>query len=332
MNYRHAFHAGNIADCMKHAVLVWLLRAMTRKLTPFFVLDTHAGAGRYDLGSDAARRTGEAAAGIFALLDDTPVALRDYVGLVRALGDDGAMPSSSGDAQGALPSFAVSRDSVAPLSTDRHGVPSTPEDKPGDLPPPSSSGPSQDTTTLRTYPGSPGLIHALLRPNDHLACCELHPEDSAALRSLFRRFNQASVHHRDGWEALKALLPPKQKRGLILIDPPYEDPGEFTRLAGALTEAHARFRTGVFAAWYPVKRRAQVRELFAALPMRDVVAVELLLREPLDAARLNGSGLIVVNPPFRFEAEIPQILTALLDRLGMREPGEAASVTRLADE
>lgn len=272
MNYRHAFHAGNFADCMKHALLVWLLRAMARKPAPFFVLDTHAGAGRTDLASDAAERTGEWRAGIGRLLDDTPAALSGYVETVRALG---------------------------------------------------------------LYPGSPAIVRALLRPDDRLACCELHPEDHAALRRLFARDPQAGVHLRDGWDALRALLPPTQKRGLVLIDPPYEQPGEFDRVVAGLRTVQARFPTAVAAAWYPIKHRAPVRTFheavrFAGLP--DVVAAELWLREPTDPARLNGCGLLVRNPPYRFEEEALPILQALLARLGASEPGEGVAVQRITAE
>jgi 23S rRNA (adenine2030-N6)-methyltransferase len=131
---------------------------------------------------------------------------------------------------------------------------------------------------------------------------------------------------------LKALLPPEQKRGLILIDPPYEDPREFDRLAEGLALAHSRFRPGVFAAWYPVKHRAPIRAFLDSLSLRDVIAAELLLREPLDPARLNGCGMLIVNPPYQFERDAQIILNALLLRLGDREPGEAATITRWADE
>lgn len=269
MNYRHAFHAGNFADCMKHALLLALLGALGRKPAPFFVLDTHAGAGQYDLDAEPARRTNEAASGIARLLEDTPSALEVYVALVRRTG---------------------------------------------------------------LYPGSPRLIRAVLRGEDNLACCEAHPEDGAALRALFRRDPRVSVHQRDGWSALKALLPPKQKRGLVLIDPPYEDTREFSHLADGLRQAHARFPAAVLAAWYPVKHRAPVRGFFDSLALPDTIAAELLLREPLDAARLNGCGLLIVNPPYRFEEEARPILDALLRRLGGREHGEAATIMRLTDE
>ena len=272
MNYRHAFHAGNFADCMKHALLVWLLQALARKDKPVFVLDTHAGAGHYDLNADPARRTGESERGILRLLDDTPAELTSYVDMVRRLG---------------------------------------------------------------LYPGSPALIRAMLRPADRLACCELHDQDAADLRRLFGRDPQVAVHRRDGWEGLGAQLPPKETRGLILIDPPNETPDEFARLAKGLTVGHSRFKTGVFAAWYPIKHRAPVRSFLAAMQasgIRDIMTAELLLREPLDPARLNGCGLLVINPPYRFEPEAGAILHAMLGRLGLDEPGAEVVIQRVADE
>ncbi len=256
MNYRHAFHAGNFGDCLKHALLLWLLDALARKPAPFFVLDTHAGAGRYDLSGAPGERTGEWRAGIGRLLDDPPEALAAYVSQVRTLG---------------------------------------------------------------LYPGSPELIAARLRRGDRLAACELHPVEAVALRALFARNQQVAVHVRDGWEAIGALLPPKERRGLVLIDPPYEREDEFASLASGLRKGYGRFATGVFAAWYPIKHRAPVRAFHADIQesgIRDVVAAELYLREPEDPARLNGCGLLVVNPPFRFETEAPPILDALRERLG----------------
>ena len=272
MNYRHAFHAGNFGDCVKHAVLVWLLRALQRKPTPLFVLDTHAGADHYELDVGAAARTQEWRHGIARLLDDPPPALADYVDLVRSLG---------------------------------------------------------------LYPGSPAIARALLRPDDRLACCELHPDDAATLRGHIIGDRRVAVHHRDAWEALGALLPPKERRGLALIDPPFEDPHEFAALARALAIGWQRFRTGVFAAWYPIKQRAPVRQFLTDLQqgdIRDVVTAELCLREPVDPARLNGCGLLVVNPPYRFEQEVQPILDALLARVGDRHPGEAATIERIVDE
>lgn len=272
MNYRHAYHAGNFADCFKHALLVWLLRALQRKPAPFMVLDTHAGTGSYDLTEGPATRTNEAQGGIFRLLDSPDPALADYLGVVRALG---------------------------------------------------------------LYPGSPAIIRHLLRPDDRLVCCELHPEDSGVLRARFGRDKQVSVHFRDGYEALRGLLPPPEKRGLVLIDPPFEQPDEFYRLADALKLAHRRFPTGILAAWYPIKHRAPPRGFHTALKesgLRDIVAAELWLREPLDPAKLNGCGLLVVNPPYRFNEEAGTLLGALLAHLGWGDPGAGTDMLRLVDE
>ena len=186
---------------------------------------------------------------------------------------------------------------------------------------------------LGLYPGSPAFVRALLRAGDGLACCELHPEDAAALRRRYRGDAQVSVHHRDGYEAVGALLPPAQGRGLVLLDPPYEQAGEFERVVGALQTGGQRFAHGVYAAWYPIKHRSPVAAFHGALQatgLRDVVAAELWLREPTDPARLNGCGLVVRNAPFGFEAEALAILAALREALGEADGGFA--LHRLSDE
>ncbi len=275
MNYRHAFHAGNHADCLKHALLLLLLLdALRRKPAPFAVLDTHAGRGAYDLSAEEAARTGEAARGAGRLADVVDGPLLPFVDALRAAG----FPAR--------------------------------------------------------YPGSPALVRAALRPGDRLVCCELHPEDHAALRTHFARDAQVAVHRRDAWEAIRALTPFPEKRGLVLIDPPFEREDEFTRLVGAIAELNRRFRAGIVAAWYPVKHRAPVRDFHDALRatgVRDMVAAEMWLREPTDPRRLNGSGLLVVNPPFGFEASAQAVLAELLARLGA-EAGAGVAVTRVAAE
>lgn len=273
MNYRHAFHAGNFADCFKHALLIALVESLLRKPTPCAVLDTHAGAGRYDLTDDAAQRTEEASAGILRLLHaPAPDILRPYLDLVRQLG---------------------------------------------------------------LYPGSPAILRALLRPGDRLICCERHPEEAAKLRRLFARDTLTEVHERSGWEAMGALLPPKEKRGLVFIDPPFEARTEFTDTVAALRTAHARFRHGIYAVWYPVKQLAAVHGFHAdmkASGIRDIIAVEMLLRDPTGPDRLNGCGLLVINPPYRFETQAAALAEAVLQGLGADEPGAGVRTLRLADE
>lgn len=272
MNYRHAYHAGNFADCFKHALLITLLDSLRRKETPFFVLDTHAGTGRYDLEAEAAQRTGEADNGIRRLLRGSAPALRRYLGLVEQVG---------------------------------------------------------------LYPGSPILIRAMMRGNDRLACCELHPEDAASLRREFRRDPQVEVHERSGWEGLGALLPPKEKRGLVFIDPPFEAVDEFIVLAEGLRRGHSRFGHGIFAAWHPIKQMGAVRTFRASLTssgIRDIVAVELHLRDVTVPGQLNGCGLVVINPPYHFEAHAQLVASAVLEGLSGNEAGSGALVTRLAHE
>jgi len=143
------------------------------------------------------------------------------------------------------------------------------------------------------------------------------------------------VHERSGWEAMRALLPPRERRGLVFIDPPFESRDEFDVLADSLAQAHRRFANGMFAAWYPVKGLAPVREFFAkvkARPIRDVIAIEVSLRAPLDPGRLNGCGLLVINPPYQFEERACQVGRALVDCLGRNEDGAMISFHRLADE
>jgi 23S rRNA (adenine2030-N6)-methyltransferase len=272
MNYRHAYHAGNFADCFKHAMLVALLDSLARKPAPYFVLDTHAGAGWYDLDADASRRTGEAETGIRRLLRSPSPALARYLGLVAQLG---------------------------------------------------------------LYPGSPALIRAVLRERDRLACCELHPEDAITLRRRFHHDPHVEVHERSGWEALGALVPPKEKRGMVFIDSPFEARDEFAILLDGIRRGHSRFGHGIFVAWYPIKQIAAVRGFHIGLQsfaIRDIVAVELHLRDITGPDRLNGCGLAVINPPYGFEDQARSIADAVLKGLGDDEIGAGTAVIRLADE
>lgn len=270
MNYRHAFHAGNFADCVKHALLLELLRAMQRKPKPFLVLDTHAGIGRYDLSSGPAAKTGEWREGIGRVLDAKHPALAEYSTVVERLGQ---------------------------------------------------------------YPGSPAIAAALLRDKDRLIACELHPEDAATLKAEFAGTPGVAAHERDGFEALRAFLPPPEKRGLILIDPPFERPDEFAFISKSLLSAYEKFKTGVYVVWYPIKHRAPVRNFFETIQLtkiRDVIAVEFLRRPPTDPTRLNGCGLMIINPPYGFDEAALPILQAFETILG--EPGHSSGIERLIDE
>jgi 23S rRNA (adenine2030-N6)-methyltransferase len=272
MNYRHAFHAGNHADCLKHALLLPLLEALKRKPTPFAVLDTHAGCGLYDLTATEAARTGEAARGALRLAGSTNPALAPFLAALQQAG---------------LPAF---------------------------------------------YPGSPALIRAALRAQDRLMAVELHPEDHAKLKAHFKHDAQVAVHKRDAWEALRALTPFPEKRGLVLVDPPFEQEGDYARITEAMAMLRHRFRAAIIAAWYPIKHRAPVRGFHHALMEAGVaplLAAELWLREPTDPQRLNGSGLVIANPPQGFAEDAAEILPALLAGLGADEAGAGSAVTWL---
>ncbi len=281
MNYRHAFHAGNFADVLKHAVLARIVEYLKRKPGAFRVIDTHAGIGLYDLTGDEAQRTGEWRGGIGRLLDAAlpePAAglLAPYLDVVRALNPDGG---------------------------------------------------------VRHYPGSPLLTRRLLRESDRLTAIELHPEDSLALKARFAGDWQVRVIALDGWLALGAHVPPKEKRGLVLVDPPFEKEGDFDRLASGLATAHRRWPGGTYALWYPIKDRAAVerfRETLGASGIARIVDITLELRPPSPEPRLDGCGMVVVNPPFVLEEEMAAILPVLRDLLGER--GARAQTEWLARE
>ena len=262
MNYRHAYHAGNFADVHKHAILTLLLAHLRRKETPFHVLDTHAGIGRYDLSGVEAGKTGEYEGGIAKLLAGPghPL-LSDYLERVRAENPAGG---------------------------------------------------------LRFYPGSPALIRATLRESDRLTLVELHPEDAATLRALFKRDRQVIIREEDAYQALKACLPPKERRGLVLIDPPYEVTDEFQRMAKGLAEALKRWPTGIYALWYPIKSPAEVARFKDELVNfgKPCLTAELMLRVPEDETKLNGSGLAVINPPWQLDEQMAALLPLLQDALG----------------
>jgi len=178
--------------------------------------------------------------------------------------------------------------------------------------------PTPDALTV--YPGSPALVQALLRPQDRMVLCELHPDDAAALRRRFRDDARVHVHARDGYEALGAFVPPRERRGLVLIDPPYEDRDEFVQVVAALGDAHRRWPTGQYALWYPVKARGALDRFHGALVdsgLPKLMAVEFVAAPDETAPDvLRGSGLILVNPPWRIEDALAPILDALGPALG----------------
>jgi 23S rRNA (adenine2030-N6)-methyltransferase len=273
MNYRHAFHAGNFADVVKHAALTRLLVHLCRKPAPYRAIDTHAGAGLYDLAGPEAARSGEWHGGIERLM--------------------GARV-----AEASRPLLAPYLDAVAACNP---------------------------AGRLIAYPGSPALVRAFLRTQDRLVACELEPNAAAALKRNFAQDRRIKAIAIDGWRALNAYVPPKERRGLVLIDPPFEDGGDFSRLAQGLEAAHHKWANGTYLLWYPIKARAQPDALARRLRRSGIAKIlraELSIAPPADS-RLAGCGLIVVNPPWTLEPELQVMLPELAGLLAGTERGSS---------
>ncbi|OJU52642.1 MAG: 23S rRNA (adenine(2030)-N(6))-methyltransferase RlmJ [Mesorhizobium sp. 61-13] len=276
MNYRHAYHAGNFADVVKHAVLARIVEYLKQKDKAFRVIDTHAGIGLYDLSSSEAGKTGEWHGGIGRVTDadldpKLEAFLAPYLDAVRAANPQGG---------------------------------------------------------LAHYPGSPFVARHLLRKQDRLSAIELHPQDAARLKAVFAGDIQVRVIELDGWLALCAHLPPKEKRGLVLVDPPFEQAGEFDRLVDGLIKAHQRWPGGIYALWYPIKDRDAVAGFRRALVesgIPKILDIAFDIRPTGREPRLDGSGMVVVNPPFTLEEELRRALPALHGLLA-EEPAAAWSV------
>jgi 23S rRNA (adenine2030-N6)-methyltransferase len=267
VNYAHAFHAGSFADVFKHAVLCRILHYLRGKPAAFRVIDTHAGAGLYDLAGPEAARGGEWHDGIEKLIAATPPAavaelLKPYLEVIGALNERGR---------------------------------------------------------LTRYPGSPAIARAWLRPQDRLIACELEPQASSALAGNLRGDPRIKTLGVDGWTALAAYVPPRERRGLVLVDPPFERDDDFRRLAQGLAAAHRKWPTGLYMLWYPIKDRAEPDALakrLRRLALPKTLRAELTVRPLSDPSRLNGCGLILVNPPWTLPDEFASLLPALAKILG----------------
>ncbi len=282
MNYRHAFHAGNFADVMKHALLARILTHLNAKPTPWRFIDLHGGAGLYDLSGEEARRTGEWQGGI-GLMDAA------FLEEVEAL-------------------LAPFRAAIAAARA-AHGS--------------------------LAYPGSPLIALARARAQDVVLANEIRPEIASDLRAALGRDRRAKVLTLDAAVALRANIPPPERRGLVLIDPPFERADEFAHLARELVAAHAKWPGGIYAVWHPVKEAALVEAFHAALEaagLARMLRLELILHR--EAQGLGGSGLLVVNPPWRLKEEAEILLPALAGRLALgldpsiRRPGWRADAIR----
>lgn len=280
MNYHHAFHAGNFADVHKHVVLTRILVHLRAKPAAFRVIESHAGAGRYDLFGAEASRGGEWQDGI------ERVWAAAKAGRIEAL-------------------LAPYVDAIAALN-------------PGGV--------------LRIYPGSPVIAQSLLRPQDRLIACELEPRSAGSLAATLRGDRRAKALAIDGWIALNAYVPPKERRGLVLVDPPFEEAADFGRLSAALATAHRKWPTGIYMLWYPIKDRAAPDALarrLQKLALPKLLRCEMMTGSPRAGAGLVGSGLIIVNPPFTLDGELRALLPSLASILS---PSVTPRIDWLASE
>lgn len=264
MNYRHAFHAGNFADVVKHVLLTLALVHLRKKEAAFRVIDSHAGTGRTNLESAEATRGGEWQGGIGRIWNadlgpKVEPLLAPYRQVLRSFNPDGA---------------------------------------------------------LKIYPGSPLLIRDLLRPQDRLIACELETGAAQALARNLRGDARVKTIAIDGWTALTAYIPPKERRGLLLIDPPFEERDELARLAEAITSAHAKWRSGMMLAWYPIKDLREIADFIRTMSkfkIENSLRIELVCEDSSGQAKegLRGTGMIAVHPPFTLADDAKILLPAL---------------------
>ena len=260
LSYRHSFHAGNHADVLKHTVQSLIIESLKEKEKPFLYLDTHAGAGRYQLSGEHAERTGEYLEGIARIWqrDDIPEELAAYMSVV---------------------------------------------------------GHFNRNENLRYYPGSPLIARQLLREEDKLQLTELHPSDFPLLRSEFQKDDRTRVSRADGYQQLKAQLPPLSRRGFILMDPPYELKTDYQDVVKGIQEGYKRFATGTYALWYPVVMRQQIKKMLRDLEatgIRRILQIERGVRPDSDQRGMTASGMIVINPPWKLEQQMKNVLPWLL--------------------
>ncbi|MEB3752982.1 23S rRNA (adenine(2030)-N(6))-methyltransferase RlmJ [Acinetobacter sp. MD2(2019)] len=279
MNYRHHFHAGNFADVMKHVLLLQLLTRLNAKDKVYRYIDTHGGAGKYDLSQAAAQKSGEYLSGIHRLINlpasekkNAPEAIKQYLKIVedmRAVSGKGA------------------------------------------------------------YPGSPWFALEGMREADKATIFEMQPEVFQQLYMNIRD-RRAGLHERDAYEGLLGVIPPKEKRGLVMIDPPYEiERKDFPQLVELLVNAYLKWPTGIFAVWYPIKDRVMVDRFYkkmAKTGIRRQLVCEICVWPDDTPVGLNGCGLLVINPPWKFAEDAKQALSWLLPHLKMQENGGSIAV------
>ena len=268
LSYRHAFHAGNFADVLKHSVLSLVLDYMTRKEKGFCYIDSHSGAGMYQLTDEYAQKTGEYKDGIAKIINDdnAPESLEPYLSLIRSLNLNST------------------------LSND-----------------------------LEIYPGSPGIAKAFVRRQDSSHLFELHPKDIQHLEDFCLRWRKVFVKQTDGYQGILGLLPPPSRRGVVLIDPPYELKEDYQKAVNTIIKASTKFSTGTYILWYPVVKREQVNAMenaFSKSSVKNVLQVEFCLENDNDEYGMTGTGLFIINPPWQLAAQMTEVLPYLKEKMG----------------
>jgi 23S rRNA (adenine2030-N6)-methyltransferase len=268
LSYRHAFHAGNFADVLKHSVLTLVLEYMTRKEKGFYYIDSHSGAGMYQLADEYAQKTGEYKDGIAKLIEqqDLPEALEPYIDLVKDL--------------------------------------------------------NREEAELSLYPGSPGIARQFTRRQDSAHLFELHPTDIEHLKEYSQRWNKSHVKQSDGYQGVLGLVPPPNRRGVVLIDPPYELKEDYLKAVRTIVNAYKKFATGTYILWYPVVKRELVEQMqsaFTKSDVRNVVQVEYCQKADTTEYGMTGTGLFIVNPPWQLSQQLEEILPYLKAKLGENE-------------
>ena len=248
LSYRHAFHAGNFADVIKHSVLTLVLKYMTRKDKGFYYIDSHSGAGMYQLEDEYAQKTGEYKDGIAKLINnnDIPEALQPYIDLVSDI--------NQGE-------------------------------------------------ELSLYPGSPGIARQFTRRQDSAHLFELHPTDIEHLKAYSQRWNKSHVKQSDGYQGVLGLVPPPSRRGVVLIDPPYELKEDYLKAVRTIVNAYKKFATGTYILWYPVVKRElveQMQDAFTKSDVRNLLQVEFCQKADTQEYGMTGTGLFIVNPPWQY--------------------------------
>ncbi len=264
LSYRHAFHAGNFADVLKHSVLTLVLDYMTRKEKGFHYIDSHSGAGMYQLADEYAQKTGEYKEGIEKIIHDesTPESLKPYLSLINSLNING---------------------------------------------------------DLEVYPGSPGIAKAFMRRQDSTHLFELHPTDIQHLEDFCYRSKKVFIKQSDGYQGVLGLLPPPSRRGVVLIDPPYELKEDYIKAVKTIIKAYKKFATGTYILWYPVVNRDLVEKMTASFSQSDVknvLQVEFCLTPDSDEYGMTGTGLFIVNPPWELAKQLNEIMPYLKTQLG----------------